>query len=1551
MLDESYITCALPHSLAYDAAFHVSLFFSPTICPQAPATLSVSRLFLDWAEAIRRRSRVRLYDQAGDIPCQPSLQPVDPELWRALFQPETPVKSPELPKWDEPARRWRSFSARNVHDIARALHMATIYTAPVGKPRPSEHPLAEAVANMFPRPPLTHGRIGPAQQMPDERALTRLLDERLESGEPLRVVERMVAATGRQEWLSRIVQELHRCRRYYEPPELQSEYRAHPDPDASVPAVETPEPEFHARCALAGDHPELLRRLGLVVDLTVTDPARLRRSQWLAAEVSVGGASNACRSPRVRCHAVGDALIGTPQGKGWSDGALRLGDESLFSVLTLDTDGSALKAEHFLWTLARLQRMEANDAPVDAATPALRSPGFTIAAVQQAQAIQRRLARQRDLEAGFKGNGRPELFTEDVTRGLRVEVWDDHAQRWASLHHRLSTAHVVGFGDVYRERAEEAFIQGTAAHELPGVAESPVNVHDALFGWEGWSVSAPRPGKRIRHADGDEIVEDAPAVADDALVHPIRVQTRIAPGTLPRLRYGRNYAFRAWAVDLAGNSRAQPTAQAPAPTPTPQQVAAALSALRTQASPNATAWSANGLHEATIAALSRRTPVPGDATVVATTDFDAAAARVLRDPIVGPAITGAISARRAVAALEANATLETQVQRGTLVARAIAQAVIDDVDAFTPQVVQLAPDALASAVAQHAAVTRALPPGGIAAAITWARDTITALHPFLRWEPVPGPVLVPRTRYTEGESLRELVIRSGITQDPETLALTITPPADYVASANLQVPEACYAAVNERHVAPPKASQLLAELHGMFDEAIGSGSAAARRRMLGWILRENGAFSDTTRADIDHPPARIDQEGIALVHVGTPTEPLVEDLAALKPGDPLAPGQTVVHDTDDLFLPYLPDPIARGISLSFPDAGRDRSIPFPFGAEDVVVEYSGAWPEIEPFRMVLQGGDTLDGSVAGRVVTFTLPAGSVQTIRLASSMHKDDLDLMGPWRSLPDAARNDPDVAAAAADGLLWGLSPYEDLRLVHAVDRPVGIPRPVRVAPFRQEGSTHVWLLGAVEVHGPSTDNLSLEASWRDDIDDLTRDGPHASEASGMAFRTQIRASEDIALLSVVDAQGTVPLLGPIALHQARHELHDTHHRVIDYRFRASTRFREYFAAALLKPASTEPAETLGTNPASPVDDGQSVVGPTVQVSIPSSARPAAPIVHSMIPLFRWSGVAEPDQPLARRHVRRTGVRIYLERPWYSSGSGELLGVLLAPSGDDNFGAPANDGSGFPFVSKWGADPVWRSIPVANRALSNLQLDSFLRTAGLDDRWLAARPVTAPATLPLAAVAGGPPVTVLGYKPQFNKERGLWYVDVAIDTGDAFWPFVRLAVCRYQPDSIGDCHLSAPIRCDFVQLPPERMASVSRTDDRHVRVVVAGPVGVRADFERDPDPIARIADAVAKHRTLVASLQQRDPGIASDLGWQTRATTRLVLRGRGATDAQVAWVGELESKQVIALSRPEHGPAEWRVTIEEWEKLEADPINAGPRIRAMPAWEQRLIYADAFDL
>ncbi len=194
--------------------------------------------------------------------------------------------------------------------------------------------------------------------------------------------------------------------------------------------------------------------------------------------------------------------------------------------------------------------------------------------------------------------------------------------------------------------------------------------------------------------------------------------------------------------------------------------------------------------------------------------------------------------------------------------------------------------------------------------------------------------------------------------------------------------------------------------------------------------------------------------------------------------------------------------------------------------------------------------------------------------------------------------------------------------------------------------------------------------------------------------------------------------------------------------------------------------------------------------------------------------------------------------------------------------------------------------------------------------------------------------------------------MDVAIDPTTKFWPFVRLAVARYQPESIPGCHLSKPVRCDFVQLTPERTTSVSRTDVRHVRVVVSGPAGVRDGLDSDaglfPGPL-QLPAAVAANRTVIARLQRRDPQIPTDLGWVTVDTVELDVRGLGGSVFSPAWVGSLASPVNIPLRRP-GGGSTWRVVVEEWERLKGDPAILGATTGLRPApqvWEQRLIYAD----
>src|SRR5690606_32452332 len=78
----------------------------------------------------------------------------------------------------------------------------------------------------------------------------------------------------------------------------------------------------------------------------------------------------------------------------------------------------------------------------------------------------------------------------------------------------------------------------------------------------------------------------------------------------------------------------------------------------------------------------------------------------------------------------------------------------------------------------------------------------------------------------------------------------------------------------------------------------------------------------------------------------------------------------------------------------------------------------------------------------------------------------------------------------------------------------------------------------------------------------------------------------------------------------------------------------------------------------APPVDRSSSS---PVEVEVPSTARPDPPRVAWIVPTFGWSEAATLFGRERTRTRRGGGLRIFLDRPWWSSGYGEQLAVVLA--------------------------------------------------------------------------------------------------------------------------------------------------------------------------------------------------------------------------------------------------------------------------------------------------
>ena len=227
--------------------------------------------------------------------------------------------------------------------------------------------------------------------------------------------------------------------------------------------------------------------------------------------------------------------------------------------------------------------------------------------------------------------------------------------------------------------------------------------------------------------------------------------------------------------------------------------------------------------------------------------------------------------------------------------------------------------------------------------------------------------------------------------------------------------------------------------------------------------------------------------------------------------------------------------------------------------------------------------------------------------------------------------------------------------------------------------------------------------------------------------------------------------------------------------------------------------------------------MGNEVAVNVPSSAAPAPPAVHDVIPMFMWEQTTEPEHPFAVRRIRRSGVRIWLDRPWYSSGDGEMLAIITT-------GDPDLIGGQSESVALWGRDPILVGATIAT-SYEVPVLSAWQQRAvqlKLAPESLAARPQAyVVKDAPTTPGDRDKVVNAYAYRPEFHPDRKRWFVDAVLDHQGATWPFLRLAVARYQPNSLPGLEFSRwwpPISCSCPRAHrhPEPTGLGSRPHQRH---------------------------------------------------------------------------------------------------------------------------------------
>jgi hypothetical protein len=1558
MAQEQIIWTAIPSGTVQRGAerrLRLALVPAPRLSPGAgePSTLALFS-FLEWPARLqpgRVSYEVLVGGQhTGDAE---AVGPApDLALWRALFDATTPVVGYERPRPE--TNVVNTYNVEPIVGTVRSGYGQLGTTVPHGQPEPTQvrdafRDLHESLSPLASGPTtpagtdallaLTHA-AGPLESATpldayrvalaegflrhdrlstrDERvaALSQAAQQTADAHGPDAVVE-LVPDTGRP------AAQFARFLAFHVPEASDvGGFRATDQPPAhNIPDGQARADFHHALTALA-EYPALLRRLGLVIDLEcavdVVPPSSSDQPLGLQVRPVFAPAVDPAPPPdpaaqdltitRYVFQPAGGPLGQPvfepaplqPQRPEVAHGLLNLlqppptdpnGEQ--YSLVQLDVESAAFKTLQLVEGAA-----QASDGAPAGGVPALRTAGLSLVRRDHAQSLMtavKRVDTHNDTVsgtalAGREGTAPPvaprpaEVFADDLVRGYRIDVRDSQTRTWRSLHQRIGTYAVDGAPLMPCPLADEGYIQ--VAQLEPTMSGQAPRVHEYLAHWQGWSLSVPRLGKSV---------EATPRTADTAAAPAsllrLRTTFTVAPGSLPRLRFTRGYQLRARIVNLAGDSLSLDEA------------------------------------DALIAALE----LTGSAPVV-------------------------------------------------------------------PQQLDAAP--------------------------------------FQRFEPVGPPELVLREALTEGESLTRLVIRSNLGVSAEAWAAPLGDPR--------------YQGVSERHVAPPKVAQHMAETHGLFDALFAEGQHARGYRLAS---KEKGSFAHREILDVEtgqlrqiedvtvtHPAtdATMTRPAVELVPTGftvgilvtgpggvsptqeaarytydpppylilpPPAAPVAAPAGAPTGGPvvtgldpthgPVAGGTTVlisgrgftgatavtfgtapaeytvvsdtliqavsppnplgyaVHHEAQLELPYLPDPLAVGVALwglpqvPYGKIGRldqsgqlsyDQNTDLPpstlqaLGGDLTQFDFGPEWPDRRPFRLQLAEGNDPptvvtervqvgQTQVEARVLRVCLPQARSATIRLSCYPTEAGLEVLAiqhwitDWTNDPanSATSDQKEALTAAASGGLALLSPQREITLLHAVQQPLVVPDLGQLTVHnRPQGATYTHLDGTIPLDGLSTGRLDLEAAWDEWVDDPGTP-PHRQHHTAHIFDVLVHAEGDpvptppapMPAATFDAAAGLLRLHAPLPggdpsgrTYLSRHEFGDTRCRYVTYHAVATSRFREYFPSALTR-------------------DPKNVTQlATIERTVPSAAPPPVPHVRFVVPAMRWLRSTDEIGPL-RRNVRRgNGLRVYLARPWFVSGDDEQLAVVIA---------------GGPTVTTWGNDPIFAPSPA-------------LAATRDPDR--------------VTVLSGDPAQTEGGLRfvPHavwFDAAIDLWCCDIELSLvdpqlvnphatpdapGQPYFPFVRLALARFQRNAVHGCRLSPLVVTEGVQVLPNRVVTLipSPTDPDCLDISLSGPA--HAGVVAQPG-------APALRSVVEVTLEQRESGgTAGDLDWTpvpplAAPAPPHVVPATGSLQPPELWRG------TVHLPTP-RARGQYRVSLCEFEQLPSS-VNALTTSGVL----KRLIFAETISV
>lgn len=249
----------------------------------------------------------------------------------------------------------------------------------------------------------------------------------------------------------------------------------------------------------------------------------------------------------------------------------------------------------------------------------------------------------------------------------------------------------------------------------------------------------------------------------------------------------------------------------------------------------------------------------------------------------------------------------------------------------------------------------------------------------------------------------------------------------------------------------------------------------------------------------------------------------------------------------------------------------------------------------------------------------------------------------------------------------------------------------------------------------------------------------------------------------------------------QGQYALPDGKHRYVRY-------------VPIAHSALPDPASGPLVNAAARTHEGAGIL-----VNVLASVAPAVPVVRDVLPSFRF---CRQRAPSLVQSERQTAITLLLERGWWSSGDGEMLGVYVRHDGAN---AGRNGQAALTNVS----DASASAVPTA---VSSWGADAALSVnGGLNEQLQASHFQSYETPTPVAnVVVDGGQVDLVLYTPTFDASNDAWRVDIQLNIpAGVTQPFVQFAIARFQPDAIPAAQRSPVTLVDFIQWQDQRFVTV----------------------------------------------------------------------------------------------------------------------------------------------